>query len=76
MDDKKIIILLLRYLLSKTRIPAKMAYYSTSLLILTWLQSMVGNLVNRSKTWQEVIEELNFWIDQTNGYLPMLSLLC
>ena len=29
---------------------------------------LVGNLVNRNKTWQEVVEELeNCWIDQKNG---------
>ena len=27
----------------------------------------VGNLVNRNKTWQEAVEELNFRIYQKNG---------
>ena len=28
----------------------------------------VGNLVNRNKTWQEAVEELNFRIYQKNGF--------
>jgi hypothetical protein len=58
--------------LGRKGIPAKMDYYSTSLLMMTsmaviYAMVSVGNLANRNKYWQEAVEELSFRIDEKNG---------